>query len=336
MYILLSWAYELKGIVMIIAYLSQNKFKPQTITSDNQNMLKAALWIDLVNPSKEEESLIEKTLELDIPTREEMQEIELSSRLYKENDALFMTVTMVAKSDSPEPKSDAVTLIMANNQLITVRYIEPHSFALFTSHLAKLSPESQNAAWLLIELSDTSIDRLADILENVSRYLDECSQAIFHSKTNEQLDYKMLLQKIGASGDLNTKVQESLTSFNRLITFYAKQFSANSVLDLQSQLTILATDIKSLSDHVAFLSNKVIFLLDATLGMVNIEQNNIIKIFSIAAVVLLPPTLIASIYGMNFEFMPELKWHFGYPYSIVLMIISAWLPYKYFKTKKWL
>lgn len=325
---------------MIIAYSGEKKLKPETITLDNQSALSTALWIDLLNPSKEEEHLVEKALGLDIPTREEMQEIELSSRLYKEDDALFMTVTMVVKSDSPEPKSEAVTLILADNKLITVRYVEPLSFALFISHLSKCPAESLNAVALLVELLDTSIDRLADILENVSRNLDSYSLNIFHPAINDQPsakpDYQKLFQRIGASGDLNTKVQESLLTFNRLISFFGAKISPKLDSDMESKLITLSKDIISLKDHVNFLSDKVVFLLDATLGMVTIEQNNIIKIFSIAAVILLPPTLIASIYGMNFQFMPELKWHLGYPYAIVMMLVAAWLPYKYFKMKKWL
>ncbi len=325
---------------MLIAYLSENKFKPEIITLDNQQVLSTALWIDLLNPTKEEEHLAENMLGLDIPTREEMQEIELSSRLYNEDDALFMTVTMVAKSDSTEPTSDAVTLILADDKLITIRYIEPQSFALFIAHLSKFPPESYNAVALLVELLDTTVDRLADILENVSRNLDNSSQVIFHPKINgqssEKPDYQNLFQLIGASGDLNTKVQESLLTINRLISFFGKKITPKLDADIESKLRILTKDIKSLKDHVNFLSNKVIFLLDATLGMVSIEQNNIIKIFSIAAVILLPPTLVASIYGMNFEFMPELKWHFGYPFAIILMLVAAWIPYVFFKKKKWL
>lgn len=327
---------------MILAYLSENNLKPEIITPLNQELLNGALFIDLLNPTKEEEKLVEEKLNLDLPTREEMQEIEISSRLYKENNALFMTVTMVAKSDTSEPKSDAVTIVLVGNLLVTIRYIEPQSFALFTHDIARLHKDSHRAVNLLIELLDTSIDRLADILENVSRSLEEHSRIIFHSQDNPsgddsiKIDYKMLLQRIGASGDLNTKVQESLISFNRLITFFGKKSTNDLDPSIQSRLTMMSRDTKSLRDHVGFLSNKVIFLLDATLGMVNIEQNNIIKIFSIASVVLLPPTLIASIYGMNFDYMPELKWKLGYPFSIMLMFISAWLPYKFFKMKKWL
>jgi len=326
---------------MITAYLSQNNFRPETITAENVQLLNDALWIDLINPTKDEEHLVEECIDLNIPTREEIQEIEISSRLYKEDNTLFMAATMVEKSASPEPKADAVMLILFNNKLITVRYIEPQSFALLASRLSKLPyQERYTASFILIELLDASIDRLADILEFVSNNLEQYSHLIFHNhdKNHEpsRPDYKELLQKIGTNGDLNTKVQESLITFNRLIMFFAKKISDNTNESTQKELSMLTADIHSLIEHVSFLSNKVTFLLDATLGMVNIEQNNIIKIFSISAVVLLPPTLIASIYGMNFEFIPELKWHFGYPFAIVLMFVSAWLPYKFFKAKKWL
>jgi magnesium transporter len=324
---------------MIVAYSVQNKFKPEITTQDNADVLNHAVWVDLVNPSKEEDSLVERIFSLTIPTREEMQEIELSSRLYKENDTLFMTVIMVAKSDSPSPKSDAVTLIINNNKLITIRYIEPQSFAYFVARLPKIFLNSHHATHLLVEFLDTAIDRLADILENVSHRLDSYSQIVFHPAKNDESakpDYQLHLQEIGANGDLSAKVQESLITFNRLITFFSEKISAELDTDMRSRLTILTKDINSLSDYVNFLSNKVIFLLDATLGMVNIEQNNIIKMFSIAAVILLPPTLVASIYGMNFKFIPELSWYFGYPFAIVCMLISAWLPYKYFKRKRWL
>lgn len=325
---------------MITVYLNQNKIQTDIITSENKYLLTDAIWIDLLNPTKEEELLVETILGIDIPTRKEMQEIEFSSRLYKENDSLFMTVTMIAKSDTPQPKSDAVTLILAVNKLITIRYIEPHAFALFISHLKKLSPQDYQAKNLLIELLDVSIDRLADILEDVSHHLDDYSQLIFRTRTNEKhqdkIDYKHHFQDIGASGELGAKVQESLITFNRLITFFLQNDSSKVDKDTKEKLITLTKDIRSLSDYVSFLSNKVNFLLDATLGMVNIEQNNIIKIFSIAAVILLPPTLVASIYGMNFQHMPELSWRWGYPLSILFMIVSAWLPYKYFKKKKWL
>lgn len=324
---------------MIIAIcLNQSKLIPQIITAENQSLLKEAIWIDFLSPSKVEEELVEQCLGLDIPTREEMVEIEISSRLYKEDDTLFMTATMIAQSDSPDPKFDPVTFILTEKQLITIRYIDPQAFRLISSHLKKITSTNHNAIHLLIELLDATVDRLADTLELVGHRMDTYSKVIFkpQNHTNVKLDYRHLLQQIGANGDLNTKARESLVSFNRLTAFFAQAASARIHSDAQLRLSTLSKDIVSLSDHANFLSTKVNFLLDATLGMVSIEQNNIIKIFSVAAVIFLPPTLVASIYGMNFQFMPELSWKYGYMLAIALILVAAWLPYKYFKYRNWL
>lgn len=322
---------------MITVYSTQNNFSSQIITEKNVEALENAVWIDVVDPSGMEADLVNQVLGFEIPTRHEMQEIEFSSRLYKESSSLFMTVSMVAKSESAQPISDAVTLILTDSRLITIRFIEPQSFALFISRLAKSAYDEVTPTNLLIELLDASVDRLADVLEGISHRLEEYSQIIFRSQEHkpEKTDFKNQLQGIGASGDLGTKVQESLITFNRLITFFEQNITTSLTANTKSKITTLTKDIYSLSDYVNFLSHKVSFLLDATLGMVNIEQNNIIKIFSIAAVILLPPTLVASIYGMNFVHMPELSWRFGYPFAIGLMLFSAWVPYKYFKRKKW-
>ena len=324
---------------MIIAYLDRKKLVPQEITAENKTLLKEAFWIDLLSPSKSEEILIEESLGLDIPTREEMVEIEFSSRLYKESNVLFMTATMIAQSDSPNPQLDPVTFVLTPQQLITIRYIEPQSFKLFTFQLKKLDITHYDAINFLIELLDATVDRLADILEVIGRRLDDYSKTIFRPQNGEKtikLDYRALMEQVGANGDLTTKARESLVTFNRLITFFGQV--AGSKIDNEGVLRLgtLSKDIASLSDHANFLSTKINFLLDATLGMVSIEQNNIIKIFSVAAVIFLPPTLVASIYGMNFHFMPELSWKYGYFLAIGLILIAAWLPYKYFKHRKWL
>lgn len=326
---------------MITGYFQNlTRLEAQVITVENSTLIKDALWIDLLAPTDIEEALVEKNFNLEIPTKKEMQEIEPSNRLYKENDSLFMTATMLAKSDSPEPKTDAVTFILTQQKLITVRYIEPNSFSLFISRFSHATVVELHSGNLLIGLLEATVVRLADILEKISHQLDQFSQIIFHPIVGkhhaESMDYQTLLQNIGANGDLGTKAHESLISFNRLIYFFAQSSKTENYKDIQSNIDIITKDIEALTDHTRFISSKVSFLLDATLGMVNIEQNNIIKIFSVAAVIFLPPTLIASIYGMNFSFMPELHWALGYPFSILLMLLSAWLPYRYFKGKKWL
>lgn len=323
---------------MIFACLNQETLTIHEITANNQHLLKQAVWIDLVTPSKDEEHLIEECIGSEIPTRDEMVEIELSSRLYREIDTLYMTATMIAHADSEEQKFDPVTFVLTPRQLVTIRYIDPQAFKLMISHLKKIDANHRDAISLLIELLDASIDRLADILELVGRHLDEYSKAIFHThkESEEKLDYQKLMQTIGSNGDLHTKTRESLMSFSRLIAYLSQAYNSKIDDEVQQRLTILTKDISSLTDHANFLSTKVNFLLDATLGMVNIEQNNIIKLFSVAAVIFLPPTLVASIYGMNFEHIPELQWKYGYLLSILMILLAAWLPYKYFKYRKWL
>lgn len=319
---------------MISAWYLNGKFKNEQISNNNQHLINESLWLDLINPTSEEEALIEQFLNLNIPTREEMQEIELSSRLYKEEDVLFMTATMVAQSQSISPNQDAVTFVLTPKQLITIRYIEPQAFKLFASIVPKL--RITNSASFLTELLDATIDRFADVLEMISRQLELFSRDVFQPKIPNSPSYQNLLQQLGINGDLNSKMVESLVSFGRLISFF-DQSSGGSIDNAHHvRLMTLSKDINSISDHAHFISNKISFLLEATLGMVQIEQNAIIKIFSVAAVIFLPPTLIASIYGMNFHVMPELSWKYGYILAIGLMLFASWLPYKYFKYRKWL
>lgn len=324
---------------MIFACVDRTGLVIQEMTAANISLLKEALWIDMLSPSQEEELLVEQSLGLDVPTREEMQEIELSNRLYKEEGTIFMTATMVAQSDSSDPKFDPVTFVLTPKQLITIRYINPQAFKLVVSRLPKQNVMNYDAITLLIDLLDASVARLADALELIGRRLNDCSTIIFKPQADtdyNRLNYQEMLQKIGANGDLDANTRDSLSTFNRLITFFMQSAGSKFNDEARARMDTLSKDIISLSDHASFLSTKINFLLDATLGLVNIEQNNIIKIFSVAAVIFLPPTLIASIYGMNFQFMPELSWKGGYLIAIGLMLFSAWLPYKYFKRRKWL
>lgn len=324
---------------MIIGYVqTENGIQALAINKANSEKVNDAIWLDMLSPTRREEKLVEEILNLDIPTKKEMAEIELSSRLYTEDEAIFMTATMLVKSDSPQPKTDPVTFILLPTKLITVRYVEPHSFELFIARLLRRNKKEYTPERMLIGLFESTTDRLADILEHVSHKFDEISHRIFHQNqeadSDTRINYKEVLQHIGVNGDLGTKARESLVSFTRVLSFLQQQTEFDT--SLKARIRTISKDITALSDYAGFISTKVNFLLDATLGMVNIDQNNIIKIFSVAAVVFLPPTLIASIYGMNFHHMPELSWAIGYPIAIGMMILSAWLPYTYFKHQKWL
>lgn len=307
--------------------------------SKDISLATAPVWIDLPNMTKEEEAYVEQLLGLSIPSREEMHEIEVSSRLYHRNGAAYMTASLMTRSDTLEPEIHAVTFIVTDQTLVTIRYCHPRPFQDFTALVESLPASEHSAAALFGSLTDSIIDRLADILERAGHNLDAMTRHIFrsqnHSKT-VKTDYQEILEKIGREGDLISSIRESLVTLNRMIAYALQSPVLRGQEEAAAHLSILGKDVTALSDHAGFLSGKLTFLLDATLGMLSIEQSNIIKIFSVVAVVFLPPTLIASIYGMNFDLMPELRWPLGYPLVLLLMALSSWLPYQYFKHRKWL
>ncbi|KTD46638.1 magnesium and cobalt transport protein CorA [Legionella rubrilucens] len=324
--------------MVIIHFNTESGLQAETLNLSNPHRLQQAVWLDLLDLTVEEETLLEGFFNINIPTKTEVEEIEVSSRLYAENGTLFMTATMVAKSESPEVQTDVVTFILSDRILMTLRYTELHAFSLFKSRLLQYSKPT--SAGLLIGLLEAAVDRLADILEKISHELDKTSALIFRQTerigTAKDISYKKIIAMIGAYGDLGAKARESLMSFTRLISFLSQADNVKLSGNMKSILATIGKDVSSLSDYSAFLSTKFNFLHDATLGMITLEQNNIIKSFTVAAVLFLPPTLIASIYGMNFKHIPELEWYVGYPLAILLMVISAWLPFFYFKRKKWL
>jgi magnesium transporter len=302
-----------------------------------------ALWIDLIEPTPDEEQLVESTYGIEVPTREEMKEIEASNRLYEENGVLYLTITIVTRLDSDLPESSQITFILAKERLITNRYSDPLPFQRFIAYAERHPGVCSSAAALLAGLIEAIVNRMADVLERVGADLDQLSSEVFspprsrrRSAKKVARDSRTILSRVGQNGDLTSKARESLVSLNRLLTFVQQSAAVSLANDVRARFRTLGRDVLALSDHASFLGNKATFLLEATLGMLNIEQNNIIKIFSVAAVVFLPPTLIASIYGMNFHVMPELDWLLGYPFAIGLMVVSAILPYLYFKRRGWL
>jgi magnesium transporter len=299
-----------------------------------------AVWIDMVKPTAEEDRTVERLAGIAVPTREDMQEIEISSRLYIENGARYMTATLMCHSDTDMPRTTAVTFIVAGHRLVTVRYDIPKPFALVEHKLARSCVPGITGEMVLMELVDAVIDRCADILERVGADVDQVSHDIFEPESERHghaKQYSQILIAIGRKGDLTSKVRESLVSVGRVVTFLsAVMEGVKWSKDMREQLKTMQRDVSSLTDHASYLSNKITFVLDAMLGVVNLEQNNIIKLFSVMAVVLMPPTLIASIYGMNFKAMPELEWAHGYPLALVMMLAAAVLPYLLFRWKKWL
>ena len=323
---------------MLSVYVPQGSTLERIVVEPGEAPPENAVWIDMVTPSVQEDRTVEQLIGIAVPTREEMQEIEVSSRLYVENGARYMTATLMCQSDTVTPKTTAVTFILAGHRLVTVRYDDPRPFAIVEHKLGRSCPSKITGEDVLMDLLDAVIDRSADILERIGGEVDQVSHSIFEPEQEaQQPSYNDILKALGRKGDLTSKVRESQVSGGRLLLFLANEAdNMKWPKDRRAQLQSMLRDVGSLSDHATYLTNKITFLLDAMLGVVNIQQNNIIKIFSVAAVVLMPPTLVASIYGMNFRHMPELDWIGGYPFALILMLFAAALPYLYFKWRKWL
>jgi magnesium transporter len=297
------------------------------------------VWIDLLNPTAAEETTLEGQLGVDVPTREEMQRLEVSGRLYKEDNALVMTATLPARTDSDDLLMAAVAFVLVDGKLVTVRYHEPRVFKTFPQRASQSNLGCANGESVLIALLEATVDRLTDILERAEEEVDAISRDIFRGDPpkSPSRDLTKTLQLIGRKGDLCSNIQVAALSLQRLAGFFGQELADRADgKELRRRVRTLEHYLQSLSGHASFESQKVTFLLEATLGMISIEQSNIIKIFSIAAGIFLPPTLIASIYGMNFSFMPELRWQYGYPLAVVLMLASALLPFWWFKRRGWL
>lgn len=318
---------------------------PETADPEAPGMV----WVDLLNPAAEEVKALEARLGIALPTRDEMAEIELSDRLYNEDGAEFMTMTVVANVEGDEPVKAPITFVLKGKTLVTVRHIELKPFSNYRSKAMRGGAPCATGESVMLGLIEAIIDRIADTLERSGDEIDAISRAVFRSKSGKvskkTRNLQSLIEQMGNRGDLLTKLRESLVSISRLVAYHTAIETSTRALDATKRKTpkdirqrtkLIQRDSAALGEHAIFLSGKINFLLDATLGLINLEQNQIIKIFSVAAVVFLPPTLVASIYGMNFQFMPELDWAGGYPWALGLMVVSAIIPYLYFNHRGWL
>ena len=318
----------------------QGESLDRTVLPPGEPIPPDAMWIDLIEPTREEDRLVESHLNIEIPTKEEMADIEPSEILYHENNARYMTARVLCSSDTESPKLIDVSFILTERALVTVRYGEPRSFNMFMARAVKPGGCRHQPEAVLDGLLETIIDRAAEILGTVGTRIDRLSQAIFDNEkrgTRRAASYRVALRSIGRKGDIISNVRESMVSVERMLLFLSASMPRpQKTAGYQSEWRTALRDVQSIEEHATFLSSKVQFLLDATLGFVTMEQNDIIKIFSVMSVIFLPPTLVSSLYGMNFKLMPELEWEFGYPWAIALMILAAVLPYLFFRWKRWL
>ena len=312
---------------------------------DLAQKLPSAVWIDLLNPNDADYLTLKRVLDVQLPSHDEISEIQISSQLYAEAGTLYMTAPIMAiNNENKFFDISALTLILTPERLITLRYLEPKSIEIFAERAQKKPDYNLDTPMhALLGLLETMVDRSVDILEKIGDRLDSVSKRLFRAnrtapefKADPDNDLRALLTSVGHTGDLLNQFRSALAGCERIAIFLAASADCKINTDNYARLQTLQQDTRVLEQHCDALQERTTFILDAVLGVVSIEQNDFFKILSILSSVFMPPTLIAGIYGMNFEHMPELKWHAGYPLAILAILTSALLPLLYFKKKGWL
>jgi magnesium transporter len=325
---------------MLFAYRIGERGLEEIVVDPGADAPADAVWVDLHQPTAAEDSLAERFLGASIPTREESEEIEFSSRFYTEDGAVFMTASVLTGVEVGTPTLASFTVAVADGKIATVRYDELRALRQFVSRAQKPGSNCTNAPAVFLGVVEAIIDRTADVLERISKDVDSMNREVFSPKTEARQrgrELRGLIERIGIQGDLAAKARESLGSLERLVQYAGLALPAAYAKGAtRARLKLAARDIRSLEDHVDFLSNKITFLLDAILGLISVQQNEVISVLTLAATFFFPPTLIGTIYGMNFGFMPELDWTLGYPIAIGAMVLSALIPYIYFRRRGWL
>jgi magnesium transporter len=298
-----------------------------------------AVWIDIFQPTVEEDRKVEQYLGCKLSTRADPDYSEPPEAHYAEGGARYLYASVVSESDDT-PDTMGVTFIITPTALVTVRDEKGDSFDLFSKKLCRSSGPALHPDAVAVGLVNTVLNRSARALSKVGDELDAIATRVFRAKGEQSRRsriYSETLDALGREDEKISNLRESLVSLERLLLFLTAEGRADDTPKpvREAQKSALR-DLRSLEEDAGFKAQKVQFLLDATLGLINLAQNDIIKLFSVLAVIFMPPTVIASIYGMNFKEMPELEWHYGYPLAILLMICAAVMPYLFFRWKKWL
>lgn len=299
--------------------------------------LAAAGWIDLFRPDPAEVEAAQ-ALGIEVPTLEDMEEIEISNRLYRENGTDYMTVVLPGRTETDEPTTAPVTFILTPQQMFTARHHRLRPFETYPLRADKVGPGCTDPDRLFLSLVEEIIGRLADHLEGAGKALDQVAREVYaEGGTADGTALQSALRRTGREGEAISRVRLALLTMERMLSYFGQTLhEAYRGETLRPLVKGLTRDLQALEVHADFLSSRVQLATDATLGMINLSQNQTIKIVSVVAVVFLPPTLIASIYGMNFDVMPELHWWWGYPMAMAMMFAAAIGTYVFFRWKKWL
>ncbi|MDO5529610.1 MAG: magnesium transporter CorA family protein [Paracoccus sp. (in: a-proteobacteria)] len=295
-----------------------------------------AIWIDALEPTEAEAASL-AALGIDVPTLEDMEEIEISNRLYHEGSISYMTATLPGAGPDGRQISAPVTFILGPARLVTVRHHTPRPFETYPARAGAGTPGCGAPDAVFLGLIEDIIARMADLLEQAGRALDQTGHEVFapSAQTQHQL-LQAALQRLGQQAELIARVRLALLSLERVLAFFAAITDGGAKNPMRQTARVMGRDVQALEVHLDFLSGRVGQTVDTTLGLIGLHQNNTVRILSAVAALFLPPTLIASIYGMNFAVMPELGWRLGYPMAILLMLASAALTYAFIRWKKWL
>lgn len=315
---------------MLRAFSAKNGRLRQRKDAESSTSLQEALWLDLTEPGEDERAQIQQFVQAELPETDDVEEIESSARYFVDQNGVHVHSLHLYHSEGRH-RTTTVAFLLQKQRLITLRDVELPDFRLFRMRARQGFLEVDTADGILLEIMEQKVENLADTLEDVHQRLEEVSHMVLE---DHDAELEEAIDELAKLEDSNGKVRLCLMDSQRALSFVARQLRKNP--ELHDTTLQIFRDVDTLLQHTTFLFDKINFLMDAAQGFINIEQNQIIKIFSISAVIFLPPTLVASIYGMNFEVMPEMDWSFGYPMAIGLMILAGIAPYAYFKRKGWL
>ncbi|QIR14826.1 magnesium/cobalt transporter CorA [Shewanella aestuarii] len=315
---------------MITAYIYQNRQLSITELTADDRLPANTLWLDLFKPNDEEREWLSRFSSEDVPDEEDINEIEASARFFQNQDGLHINSLFPQRVGS-DVRAVNVSFNLRDNFLLTIREEDVGLIRLLRNYLRLGRLDIDTPQVLLLELFNLKVDYLSDLIEDVYTVLDNLSEQVFN---DEELDavFKQITVQENSNGKIRLSLLDTQRSLRYMQRYYRSQLSDDNLKDIREMLS----DIESLMPHSQFIFDKLKFLLDAAMGFSGLQQNKIIKIFSVSAVVFLPPTLIASSYGMNFARMPELAWQYGYPMAVGLMFASAAGTYFFFKRKGWL
>jgi len=320
---------------MINVFVLQNGRLNQVPIATRADLEKVTpVWVDLNDPTDEERALVKAMFDVVLPGEDEVSDIEASARYYEgENGDLHLRTDFLLEEEEGPSRIVTVAFILSKKVLFSVHNDDLPVFRLVRLRARSRPGSIEDYMDVLLDLYATDAEYSADALEGIYESLEEVSQRVLQKEFTDQ-DAAAALNAIAHEEDLNGRIRRNMMDTRRAVSFLMRGRLLNS--EQFEEARQILRDIESLDGHTSFLFDKINFLMDATVGFININQNKIIKIFSVASVAFLPPTLIASVYGMNFEFLPELHWSFGYGWSLALMVISAIAPFLYFRHRGWL